>query len=314
MRREFQFTMVIGPPLLVLLAAFAALAIVLASSQLFVTPTRAVEAEPTPTPMCAGVVATIVGTSGDDLLRGTAGDDVITGLGGNDTILAGPGNDTACGGPGVDRLFGHDGTDELHGGPGDDEAFGGAGVDDVFGEDGNDGLSGGPQNDRLFGGPGNDTMAGNEGSDTVRGGPDDDGLIGGAPGNDTLRGEAGNDTLSALDGAPGDTLTDNSTGRNRCLADATDRVSNGCVQPIRTEIKQKLLEIDKVEIEIEQLLKDLKDVCDNSIKMKSPTLAKDCEPYRDHADEVQKKHQEKFADWNQVTNKVSYDVVENADE
>jgi len=46
---------------------------------------------------CAGRVATIVGTPGNDLLVGTNGPDVIAGLGGNDVIYGLGGNDILCG-------------------------------------------------------------------------------------------------------------------------------------------------------------------------------------------------------------------------
>ena len=45
---------------------------------------------------CHGFAATIVGTSGNDLLIGTPGDDVIVGLGGNDNIKGWGGKDRIC--------------------------------------------------------------------------------------------------------------------------------------------------------------------------------------------------------------------------
>ncbi len=65
---------------------------------------------------CAGVPATIVGTTGDDELTGTPGDDVIAALEGNDVIDGGAGNDLVCGDAGADRLTGGDGNDRLYGG------------------------------------------------------------------------------------------------------------------------------------------------------------------------------------------------------
>ena len=65
---------------------------------------------------CAGVPATIVGTSGDDELTGTAGDDVIAALDGNDEIDGGAGNDVVCGEAGSDLLVGGVGDDRLYGG------------------------------------------------------------------------------------------------------------------------------------------------------------------------------------------------------
>ena len=76
-------------------------------------PAQAVQAAPA---TCAGVPATIVGTSGDDALVGTPGDDVIVGLDGGDTVDAGPGNDLVCGDAGPDHLTGGVGDDRLYGG------------------------------------------------------------------------------------------------------------------------------------------------------------------------------------------------------
>jgi hypothetical protein len=46
---------------------------------------------------CNGMPATIVGTSGDDVLEGTDGDDVIQALDGNDVVFGRGGNDIICG-------------------------------------------------------------------------------------------------------------------------------------------------------------------------------------------------------------------------
>ena len=46
---------------------------------------------------CNGVVATRVGTAGNDTLMGTTGPDVIVGFDGNDTIYGLGGNDLLCG-------------------------------------------------------------------------------------------------------------------------------------------------------------------------------------------------------------------------
>ena len=70
---------------------------------------------------CAGHVATIVGTSGNDHLIGTDGADVIAGLGGDDVILGLSGNDIICGGGGNDVI----------------NAMGGSGQQ-LYGDDGND--------------------------------------------------------------------------------------------------------------------------------------------------------------------------------
>lgn len=62
---------------------------------------------------CFGHGATIVGTSGRDVLKGTAHRDVIAALGGNDVVRAGGGNDLVCGGAGKDVLAGGRGHDRV---------------------------------------------------------------------------------------------------------------------------------------------------------------------------------------------------------
>ena len=69
-----------------------------------------------PVPTCEGEAATIVGTSGDDILIGTNGDDVIVGLEGNDQIEGGAGHDILCGSFGDDTMIGGTGNDVLLGG------------------------------------------------------------------------------------------------------------------------------------------------------------------------------------------------------
>ncbi len=83
---------------------------------------------------CAGLIPTIVGTQGNDVLPGTPANDVIQGLGGNDTITGNGGNDTMCGG------FGND---SLNGGLGNDQLFGAGGNDNLQGGDEDDNLNGG---------------------------------------------------------------------------------------------------------------------------------------------------------------------------
>ena len=67
-------------------------------------------------PKCHGFAATIVGTSGDDVLIGTNGNDVIVAKGGNDYVNGRRGLDIICGGLGSDKLFGGPGNDLLYGG------------------------------------------------------------------------------------------------------------------------------------------------------------------------------------------------------
>ncbi|MBS1879754.1 MAG: hypothetical protein JST31_09590 [Actinobacteria bacterium] len=124
-------------------------------------------------PRCHGKKATIVGTSGDDVIHGTDKPDVIVALGGNDTIYGGLGNDTICGGAGDDLIHGGRGNDLLDGGPGTDRVFGDLGDDKVLGGPGNeDEVSGGLGIDTVSGGPGNyDLVRGDYGYDRMDGGP-----------------------------------------------------------------------------------------------------------------------------------------------
>jgi trypsin/hemolysin type calcium-binding protein len=89
-------------------------------------------------PTCKGVPATIVGTSGNDVLSGTPGRDVIVGLTGNDKLSGFAGNDLICGGKGNDTLKGGKGNDTLKGGKGKDKLVGGKGKDKLIGGAGKD--------------------------------------------------------------------------------------------------------------------------------------------------------------------------------
>jgi hypothetical protein len=152
---------------------------------------------------CNSLVATIVGTDGNDSLTGTSGDDVIVGLEGNDKINGKGGNDTICGNEGNDRLTGGDGDDDLFGDDGNDQLKGDNGEDTLTGGDGNDTLNGGNDDDTLSGGDGKDKLYGNKGNDEMDGGDGND-LLSGDKGEDSLVGGAGNDTLTA--GSDDDTL------------------------------------------------------------------------------------------------------------
>jgi Ca2+-binding RTX toxin-like protein len=111
---------------------------------------------------CAGITATIVGTTGNDVLRGTPGRDVFVALAGNDVVKGLGGGDLFCGGPGVDRLRGGAGNDTLNGNSGPDRLAGGPGSDTLAGNAGDDRLRGGPGSDTCAGGAGVDTKAGCE--------------------------------------------------------------------------------------------------------------------------------------------------------
>ena len=89
---------------------------------------------------CQGLVPTIRGTVGDDVLFGTNGVDVIMGLGGDDVLYGLNGADILCGGSGADAIYGGTGDDHLLGGFGDDVLVGGNGADTLIGGPGTDVL------------------------------------------------------------------------------------------------------------------------------------------------------------------------------
>ncbi len=171
---------------------------------------------------CFGRPATIVGTSGDDVISGTPGDDVIVTFGGNDHVVGaegfdriclGPGDDTAIGGKrgdridgglGNDELRGNKGNDILKGGPGADLVIGNENADTLYGGTGKDTVKGGAARDKIFGGDGADTLKGSGSHDTLLGGSGGDSIIGGN-GNDDLTGGGGQD---ACDGGGGSDTAD----------------------------------------------------------------------------------------------------------
>ena len=85
-------------------------------------------------PTCGGLLVTIVGDAGPNVIRGTSGDDVIQGRGGNDLIEGRGGHDVICGNGGNDSLEGDGGNDRLIAGNGQDTADGGPGRDQCFAE------------------------------------------------------------------------------------------------------------------------------------------------------------------------------------
>ncbi|GAA1831369.1 ExeM/NucH family extracellular endonuclease [Microlunatus capsulatus] len=104
---------------------------------------------------CEGLVPTLTGTAGADVLRGTNRPDVILGLGGDDVLEGLNGDDVLCGGAGDDILRGGNGDDSLLGGFGDDQ------------------LDGGRGDDALTGGPGSDVLTQGQGRGPARqGGPE----------------------------------------------------------------------------------------------------------------------------------------------
>ena len=104
-------------------------------------------ATPLAMPTCHGLVATIVGTPGHDVIHGTSQDDVIVGLSGGDAIYGEGGADTICGSDGADAIRGGSGKDWLEGGLGRDSIAGGPDDDVLLGQGGPNTLMGGPGTD-----------------------------------------------------------------------------------------------------------------------------------------------------------------------
>ncbi len=127
---------------------------------------------------CGGVPATIVGSSGDDVIDGTDGVDVIVALAGRDVIRGHGGDDIICGGPGPDRIFGGEGHDTVWGNGGNDRIKADLGRDEIRGGNGNDVIAGQAGADVLYGDGGRDKVAGGRGEDTLSGGAGPDRLFG----------------------------------------------------------------------------------------------------------------------------------------
>lgn len=161
--------------------------------------------------LCAGLLATIVGTPlgddlegtpGNDVIQAFQGDDVIDGRGGDDTICAGSGDDSIEGGPGNDVIHGQAGDDTIvfddakrpvtvklplgtSKGQGKDtftgveNIIGSSFADTLIGDDGPNQMASRGGSDKLNGGAGDDILFGAGGGDTLIGGPGDDQLWGG---------------------------------------------------------------------------------------------------------------------------------------
>ncbi len=174
---------------------------------------------------CNGRRATIVGTSGDDVLDGTAGRDVIVSYGGNDTINAYGGDDVICSGSGNDSVYAGDGNDEIRASTGNDIIFGGNGRDRVYAGSGNDTVHAGPDADTVAAQSGDDIVHTDEGHDWALGGRGDDVLIG-SYFTDRLYGQKGNDQLT---GVGGDNVLDGGSGTDICNNDGAQAILiNNC--------------------------------------------------------------------------------------
>jgi len=139
-------------------------------------------------------MATLVGTTGPDLLIAGNNGDILHGLDGDDCLIGGGGFDIINGNSGDDFISGGSSRDLLYGGSGADAISGGAGDDFIFGSSGNDIINGGAGNDVILGSSGADIIDGEDGNDSVTGSAGNDSLIGGA-GNDIVLGGSGTDTI-----------------------------------------------------------------------------------------------------------------------
>lgn len=150
---------------------------------------------------CAGFVATIVGTSSDDVIDGTPGDDVIMGLDGNDIINGNGGNDVVCSGTGSDVVTTGSGDDYIHGEGGADIFHAGDGSNHIDADFGNEGdvVTTGLGDDNILLGDGDDKVNAGDGNNNVetRGGAD---TITTGSGNDNILGGNGDDVINAGDG------------------------------------------------------------------------------------------------------------------
>lgn len=158
-------------------------------------------------------MATINGTSGNDLRYGTNWFDLINVFAGNDTVYAQGGNDTVYGGSGNDWLYGQDGNDLL---------------DDTGGARG-----------WSYGGNGNDTIRANVAESSDRSAPDP--IIVGRPsyfadggsGDDRITttvaagGEGGAATNTLHGGAGNDTITGTATVAGWVGVSATNEATGG---------------------------------------------------------------------------------------
>jgi Ca2+-binding RTX toxin-like protein len=129
-------------------------------------------------------------------LFGTTGNDVYGGTGEADYIYGYPAGAAADSETGADQLSGGLGADWIEGGGGGDSLFGEDGADILYGQAGADRLEGGASSDILYGGLLNDTLFGGDGGDQIY---DDD--VGVTPGNDSIDGGAGDDFITSRGGA-----------------------------------------------------------------------------------------------------------------
>jgi Ca2+-binding RTX toxin-like protein len=194
----------------------------------------------------AGVVATVSGGEGDDVISPDAayGSPITDRVPGT-VVSGGPGIDTldldnagTCGAAPVVITL-NDLADDGCAGEGDNYAsdfevvLGNTATERIEGTERGDTIDGGGGGDTILGLGGDDVLAvgggfstltatidGGDGNDTITGSPGDDRLVGGA-GKDVISGGAGNDTIDLRDGRPGD-RADCGDGADVALVDRGD--------------------------------------------------------------------------------------------
>lgn len=142
-------------------------------------------------PLCGGVPATILGTSGDDTIIGTDGDDVIFTFAGDDYVSDKGGDDLICTSVGADDVWT---------GPGNDLVWTGAGRDWIVIGEGNDIVRAGDDADQVFMTPPT------AGIPEIWAGPGDDEIVGDRSDGVSVFGGNGEDLL-ALRSEPGASLS-----------------------------------------------------------------------------------------------------------
>ena len=155
---------------------------------------------------CFGSSATLLGTSGQDIIESGSAADVIHSRGGDDMITTffdyytQENADIACGGKGSDYVWSGAARDYLSGGPGDDSMHGSLGGDVVEGNGGDDWVTDERRDfeDKYFLGGGADRVAIQGGHDLVIGGSGADRITDYSCEPTSLFGGHGNDILNSF--------------------------------------------------------------------------------------------------------------------
>ncbi len=179
-----------------------------------------------------GVLGTLFGGEGNDVLLGGDGNDTLDGGAGNDTYVFNTntplGSDTVTDSAGSDYLYFAGSTNNVTVNLGLTTSqvvnanltltlASATCIEHIYGGSGNDTLTGNTLNNTLNGGSGADVLDGGDGIDT---------LFGGA-GNDTLVGGAGNDTYAFNTNTPlgSDTVTDSAGNDYLYFVGSTNNVT-----------------------------------------------------------------------------------------